>query len=1452
MKERKYVAGLSILLVLCLLISTLAVGASSQEEESGNPWFGLFPFLATGGFPDKGLDPRIRKISFSPEGNKRYLYIYGSSFSQNEDSNLVVFSGSGNKSKVPGKVVYASHNRLKVKVPEEASSGSLFVDVEGNWSNRVSFDPNQIRTMETPPQSFSNSNQNGNAGGIPWFGMIPWLVTGGPQDDKEEEMTEQEAEEIIEVQDTAGDKYQELQNSDDDEATKKTISWLKSQENVDNTEVNEDGDILVQYRSGLIGAVFSDVPNSSFNLNSNVFQNKSEGVSVAPDSGRIRAQASPLSNSSNSPDKKKAIFLAFSETFTPPQKLLNSADAAGYITEEYKGSKFSVDKIKELGDYGLIWIQTHGTPSDLANWTNGVISDTIWITTGENPNSDILADTWTDFKTGIGVSSIGGDTYFMVNQRLINNLSFDGSIVFTHGCSSLEYESMANAFISSGAATYFGWTNTSYETLVDEVSEAMFEELKLSSTTISKAYHANSIRYEDWEKPYSIDELYPITIYKDTNDDGNRRIKYDNGIYVGDPDDNEIDHTVDFQYRGDGDAILNPSNTQPEVSLVVRNQNGPPPLTAEFDASGSKDEDGEIVSYDWDFGEGETGTGKEVSHTYSEPGTYTATITVTDNDGATNQTSVEINVNAKPELTITSLSTSKTTVQVEENISVTFTVENNGGSTDSSFQNRVFISTSPYGGSGQQIPIEEFSMSLNGDSSKTDTVEVIIPEVPEGSWYLAVYADCNEAIDEAEENNNIESTEIKVSKGENTPPSASFTFNSTTAPAPFHVNFNATESTDSDGHITTYEWDLGDGSTGSGDTLTHTYKYSGSYKVELTVTDDDGATDSITKTVTLPPSNETPDASFNYSPAEPTTNETVTFDALDSSDPDGSISSYTWDFGDGSTSSGETTTHSFGYAGDYTVELVVEDNDGAKDSTTETISVSSSPNETPTASFTADPTSGEAPLDVSFEASGSSDPDGSISSYEWDFGDGETGSGETTTHTFDNAGDYTVELTVTDNDGAEDSATETISVSSSSNEPPTATINAPKDGATFSKDESITFEGEGADTEDGKLTGDSLVWTSSIDGQIGTGESFSKSNLSTGTHTITLTATDSKRSSAKTHIQISVTEVIGWNTLIVDSNCRGGISLELDSGGSPHISYSLTDVGLKYAWKDNSGWHTTTVDTSIEKVSTSSLELDSSGYPHVIYSSYWGSGGVKYAWKDNSGWHTTTVDQYASDTKVTSLELDSSGYPHVMYNRGSSLTADDIYFAWKDNSGWHYKKIAEGYGVTYSSLALDSSGAPHISYQERGNFKDKLYYTWKDNSGWHYSNTTLWEIHGDIRGISIKIDNRDYPHIISSNSGNNLKYFRKDNSGWHTTTVDSDFGLFTSLELGSSEYPHVSYFGNWKLKYAWKDSSGWHKSTLYSIDNDKAPIELNSLNEPRIAYLDDEGNLRYAWKIRSK
>ncbi|MGB2727362.1 MAG: S8 family serine peptidase [Halobacteriota archaeon] len=153
----------------------------------------------------------------------------------------------------------------------------------------------------------------------------------------------------------------------------------------------------------------------------------------------------------------------------------------------------------------------------------------------------------------------------------------------------------------------------------------------------------------------------------------------------------------------------------------------------------------------------------------------------------------------------------------------------------------------------------------------------------------------------------------------------------------------------------------------------------------------------------------------------------ITFDGSGSSDSDGDPLTYAWDFGDGSTGTGVKPTHAYTAGGTYTVTLVV--NDGKVDSEPSTTTADITEiNDPPVADAGSDQTA-LVNEDVTFNGSGSYDIDGTITDYVWDFGDGTPRTGMTTTHTYGTAGEYTVELTVTDNDGSTDTDTAIVTVS---------------------------------------------------------------------------------------------------------------------------------------------------------------------------------------------------------------------------------------------------------------------------------------------------------------------------------------------------------------------------------------------------------------------------------------
>lgn len=158
---------------------------------------------------------------------------------------------------------------------------------------------------------------------------------------------------------------------------------------------------------------------------------------------------------------------------------------------------------------------------------------------------------------------------------------------------------------------------------------------------------------------------------------------------------------------------------------------------------------------------------------------------------------------------------------------------------------------------------------------------------------------------------------------------------------------------------------------------------------------------------------ESPVAVIDYSPEFGKPPLKVLFDATGSYDPDGTVISYSWSFGDGESAAGAKLFHTFSRRGSYVITLTVKDNDGLPGVAQVNVRVS----DPPVAAFTMTPDRGVVPLTVRFDASASRDPDGSIVLYAWDFGDNTTGTGKTVSHTFFEDGDYTVELEVFDNVG---------------------------------------------------------------------------------------------------------------------------------------------------------------------------------------------------------------------------------------------------------------------------------------------------------------------------------------------------------------------------------------------------------------------------------------------------
>jgi PKD repeat protein len=232
-----------------------------------------------------------------------------------------------------------------------------------------------------------------------------------------------------------------------------------------------------------------------------------------------------------------------------------------------------------------------------------------------------------------------------------------------------------------------------------------------------------------------------------------------------------------------------------------------------------------------------------------------------------------------------------------------------------------------------------------------------------------------------------------------------------------NCSYSSAGSADPDGTIASYAWTFGDGGTSTDANPTHHYAAAGTYSVGLTVTDNRGGTNTKTQNVVVTHVNTLPTATFG----ESCDSLACSFDGSGSSDPDGPITNYAWDFGDSTTGTGITPSHTYAASGTYPVSLTVTDNEGGTKTTSHPVTVTRV-NQGPTASFTANCTD----LTCTTDAAASADPDGTITSYAWDFGDSTTGTGATASHSYATAGSYTISLTVTDSDGATATTTRSI------------------------------------------------------------------------------------------------------------------------------------------------------------------------------------------------------------------------------------------------------------------------------------------------------------------------------------------------------------------------------------------------------------------------------------------
>jgi PKD repeat protein len=569
----------------------------------------------------------------------------------------------------------------------------------------------------------------------------------------------------------------------------------------------------------------------------------------------------------------------------------------------------------------------------------------------------------------------------------------------------------------------------------------------------------------------------------------------------------------------DGDAT---DDVTRQVSVTPQNQ-GP---TASFSVvcdllactftDASTDSDGTVEGWSWSFGDGATSEQQNPQHTYASGSTYSVTLTVADNDGATGQAVRQVTPNEKPTADFSFLCTGRTCQFADQ-------------------------SSDPDG----SIVTRNWTFGDGASSTQTNPSHTYAAD---GNYDVRLIV-----TDNASAKDTIVRDVGAVQP--NQPPVAAFSNACTNLSCDF-----TDESTDADGTVESWQWDFGDGSSSTDQNPSHTYSVEGTYTVTLTVTDNDGAASdpAASREISVSPANQGPTADFTFS----CVNLVCQF-TDGSDDADGTIASRAWDFGDGNGSNQTNPQHAFASKGDYTVKLDVIDNDGATGQISKPVSV----NTTPTVVIL-QPSNGATfnkGATVQFQGS-ANDADGDVPTVIWESSlDGTLSGVASFTRSDLSVGVHVISFIASDGIAA-DTAQRSITIV---NQAPTSAITTPTGGSVFNLGSQVGFSGTGTDPEDGNLGGAALAWTSSLDGQIGTGETFARSDLSAGSHLIRLVATDTDGASDTAAVSIRINAPP--NATITDpangSSFTVGTNVSFRGTGDDPEDGSLS--GTELVWSSN-------------------------------------------------------------------------------------------------------------------------------------------------------------------------------------------------------------------------------------------------------------------------------------------
>ena len=456
--------------------------------------------------------------------------------------------------------------------------------------------------------------------------------------------------------------------------------------------------------------------------------------------------------------------------------------------------------------------------------------------------------------------------------------------------------------------------------------------------------------------------------------------------------------------------------TAPVPVILASARSGTVPLTVELDGSHSFDLEGDTFKAYWHFGDYaalELGrAGKKVSYTYKKPGKYHADLSLVDSHGNISIRGVAIYV---------------LPLNAEENVTTMtpfFTSDGAGEARMLSFE--------PVRGlSPKHIHYENFLWDF-GDGSKARGTYQDYQYAQEGTYIVTLTTIDGDGV-------RRKARKAVTVRNDRKFPQSSINIEHQNFPVNTKLTLDHSESASSTGAPLKFSYSFGDGTPFvfdiEDDRSSHVFSSQGAFQIFL-YTEEEGRS-SVDEIIVYPSVGIAPTPRYKLDKRVGVAPFTVNFDAAPSTD-DGSIQGYYWYFGEdfaenpNQYAKGVQASHTYNQVGNHYARLTVIDNSGNINVRYEEIIILQSldpSNQAPVASFTF--TTDD--LLVSFEGESSSDSDGSILFYEWDFGDGQISSGDYTEYSFMRAGSYIVTLKVTDDKGGVHSTSQTITVTDSGN-----------------------------------------------------------------------------------------------------------------------------------------------------------------------------------------------------------------------------------------------------------------------------------------------------------------------------------------------------------------------------------------------------------------------------------